>query len=290
MLQLSDLHLNAARERRYGVDADQALQSVLDACGHLEALAAVLVTGDVADDGSVAAYERARDALLPFARARGARLVFAVGNHDDRKAFADVLGSGHLDRNGRDCGESAGLADRAAGASTADGVRILTLDTLVPDKWYGSLGATQLGWLRAALDGGPGDTTVLAMHHPPIDLGLDIQRRVGLQDRDALADTVGPRRVHAILCGHFHQQLAGSVNGVPTWVTPGVFTRIDHLTVEAGAERALARAGATLVDLGTSGAPVFATVTASDPDTDRVAYETTPAENERDLAVYGTPH
>jgi hypothetical protein len=33
-----------------------------------------------------------------------------------------------------------------------------------------------------------------------------------------------------VLCGHFHQQITGQLSGVPTWVTPGVYTRIDHLT------------------------------------------------------------
>jgi 3',5'-cyclic-AMP phosphodiesterase len=68
VLHLSDLHLNAHGELRYGVDADLALGAVLESCASLGELAAVIVTGDVADDGSEAAYSRARDVLLDFAR------------------------------------------------------------------------------------------------------------------------------------------------------------------------------------------------------------------------------
>ncbi len=289
LLHLSDLHLNADREHRYGVDADRALRLVLEACAHVEHLAAVVVTGDVADDGSVAAYERARDALLDFTTTRGAGLVFCVGNHDDRTAFAKVLGSGHFDSAGRDCGQPAGLPDRAVAVSTMSGIRIIGLDSLVPGKWYGSLGPEQLDWLDRALTVDRDARTVLAFHHPPIDVGVEIQQRVRLHDRDELAATVGPDRVDAILCGHFHQQIAGSVNGVRTWATPGVFTRIDHLTAAAGTERAYAGGGATLVDVGAPGGPVFATLTAADPNAGEIAYETTITEIEEYLAVYGIP-
>jgi 3',5'-cyclic AMP phosphodiesterase CpdA len=122
--------------------------------------------------------------------------------------------------------------------SEADEVRIVTLDSLVPGKWYGYLGTEQLRWVAAVLTSE--QPAILAFHHPPIDLGVEIQQRVGLDDRDGLAAVVRPSLVTAILCGHFHQQIAGSVNGVPAWVTPGVFTRIDHFTGLPGSERAYA--------------------------------------------------
>jgi 3',5'-cyclic AMP phosphodiesterase CpdA len=100
VLHLSDLHLNACGEIRYGVDADLELGAVLDWCASLGELAAVIVTGDVADDGSEAACNRAREVLLDFARTRRA-------------------------------------AGRVCAVSEADGVRIVTLDSLVPGKCAG---------------------------------------------------------------------------------------------------------------------------------------------------------
>jgi 3',5'-cyclic AMP phosphodiesterase CpdA len=286
VLHLSDLHLNASGELRYGVDADLALGAVLESCASLGELAAVIVTGDVADDGSEAAYNRARDVLLDFARTRRARLVFCVGNHDDRDAFTRSFGSGHIDADGNDCGVTAGPAGRVCAVSEAGGVRIVTLDSLVPGRWYGHLGTEQLRWVAAVLTSE--QPAILAFHHPPIDLAVEIQQRVGLDDRDRLAAVVGPSLVSAILCGHFHQQIAGSVNGVPTWVTPGVFTRIDHLTGVPGSERAYAGGSATLLDITEPTRPVFATIPMPGPGS-RLAYETDLESIEGDLRAFGIP-
>lgn len=284
VLHLSDLHLNARGEPRYGVDADRALGAVLESCGSLGELAAVIVTGDVADDGSEAAYSRARELLLDFAGARRARLVLCVGNHDDRDAFTRSLGSGHIGADGNDCAVTVGPAGRVCAVSEAGGVRIVTLDSLVPGKWYGHLGTGQLRWAAAVLTSQ--QPSILAFHHPPVDLGVEIQQRVGLDDRDALAAVVGPSLVTAILCGHFHQQIAGSVNGVPAWVTPGVFTRIDHLTGPPGSEQAFAGGSATLVDLTQPARPVFATIPVPDRDS-RLAYQTDLQSLEPDLQAFG---
>ena len=286
MLHLSDLHLNARGELRYGVDAGLALDAVLESCASLGELAAVIVTGDVADDGSEAAYRRARDVRLDFARIRRARLVFCVGNHDDRDAFTRSLGSGHIDADGNDCGITVGPAGRVCAVSEADEIRIVTLDSLVPGRWYGYLGAEQLRWVAAVLTAE--QPSILAFHHPPIDLGVGIQQRVGLDDRDGLAAVVRPALVTAILCGHFHQQIAGSVNGVPTWVTPGVFTRIDHLTGRPGSERAYAEGSATLLDITEPARPVFATIPVPGPGR-RLAYETDLESIEGDLRAFGIP-
>lgn len=286
VLHLSDLHLNARGEVRYSVDADLALGAVLDSCANLGELAAVIVTGDVADDGSEAAYNRARDVLLDFAGPRRARLVFSVGNHDNRDAFTRSLGSGHIGANGNDCGVTAGPAGRVCAVSEADGVRIVTLDSLVPGRWYGHLGTEQLRWVAAVLTSE--QPSILAFHHPPIDLAVEIQQRVGLDDRDGFAAVVHPSLVTAILCGHFHQQIAGSVNGVPTWVTPGVFTRIDHLTGPPGSERAFAGGSATLLDLTQPARPVFATIPLPGRDS-RLAYETDLESIEGDLRAFGIP-
>jgi len=213
-------------------------------------------------------------------------VVFCVGNHDDRDAFTRSFGSGHIDADGNDCGVTTGPAGRVCAVSEAGGVRIVTLDSLVPGRWYGHLGTEQLRWVAAVLTSE--HPAILAFHHPPIDLAVEIQQRVGLDDRDRLAAVVGPSLVTAILCGHFHQQIAGSVNGVPTWVTPGVFTRIDHLTGVPGSERAYAGGSATLLDITEPARPVFATIPMPGPGS-RLAYETDLESIEGDLRAFGIP-
>lgn len=170
--------------------------------------------------------------------------------------------------------------------STIDGLRIVTLDNLIPGKWYGQIGPEQLRWLGQVLADDAASTTVTAMHHPPIDVGVEIQQRVRLADSEDLAAVVGRGAVSAILCGHFHQQIACELGGVPTWVTPGVF--IDHLTGPKGTERALAGGAASLVELTAYG-PRPAVFNAADPNAGQLAYETTLPEIAAELSAFGIP-
>ena len=129
----------------------------------------VLVSGDVADDGSPEAYADALDLVGSFARDRGAAQAWCVGNHDARVAFAAILGTGHRDTDDRDVG-SPTTAEACAATSEVSGVRVVTLDSLVPGAVSGRIGAEQLGWLREVLARPAPAGTVLALHHPPISV------------------------------------------------------------------------------------------------------------------------
>lgn len=288
LLHLSDLHLSASGHVREGVDPDRSLALVLEACAHLGDLSAVVVTGDIADDGSTRAYERAHASLQTFAQERDAHLVMSTGNHDDRSNFTKVLGHGHFHPDASSSGQ-AGPPGRVCATSTVDGLRIVTLDSLVPGKWFGRLDAEQLTWLRSLLVAEPDLPTVIAFHHPPITLDVEIQRRIRLEDGDDLAAVLRHGNPVTLLCGHFHQQISGQLNGVPTWVTPGVYTRIDHLTGPQGRERATAGGSATLVDLTTPSSPTFVTLAANDPNLGTEVYVATLAELHEDLREYGIP-
>ncbi|MBG0741464.1 metallophosphoesterase, partial [Paeniglutamicibacter antarcticus] len=97
ILHLSDTHLNGGGTLHSGVvDTVANLRGVLAKLAHLDQLDLLVVSGDVSDDGSAESYELTRTLLLDFARVRGAAVVLAMGNHDQRETFRQVLGSGHL--------------------------------------------------------------------------------------------------------------------------------------------------------------------------------------------------
>lgn len=281
ILHLSDTHIQRAPgPNRHGVDPTASLRLMLDALKHLRDVDVVLVTGDVADDGSVEAYTLVRELVGAYARERNVPLLLTTGNHDERQAFAKVLGSGHLAPAGRDRAESVITSpegERAA-VSTIAGYRFVTLDSLVPGRVHGHLSTRQLDWLRQVLSrpaaspahGGGG--TVLAFHHPPVTLNVPSQKAFGLWNPAELADAIRGSDVQVVLTGHFHLQLSGLLDGTPVWVTPGVVNRID-LTTEPGAERAVRGASATLVDLGGPSSPMFHTFHAPDPRAHEVVYD-----------------
>ncbi|WP_392675941.1 metallophosphoesterase family protein [Streptomyces sp. LN785] len=78
ILHLSDSHLDrSGSPDADGADGTAALRRLLAELGHLRDLGAVVVTGDVADDGSREAYARARE-LLADIRAGPAIVVLAA--------------------------------------------------------------------------------------------------------------------------------------------------------------------------------------------------------------------
>jgi 3',5'-cyclic-AMP phosphodiesterase len=198
--------------------------------------------------------------------------VFCTGNHDDRDAFAAVLGSGHLDAAGRDAGRllPGGSGQRAA-VSHAAGHRVVTLDSLVPGEVHGRVDPAQLRWLREVLATPHSQGSVVVLHHPPVAVAGTVQEHVGLRDPDELAAALDGTDVRIVLCGHYHLQLAGRLGDVPVWVSPGVVTRID-LTAPRGLERAVRGAGAGVVDLDGPGAPLCHTVHARDPRAGQQVY------------------
>ncbi|MET9388067.1 metallophosphoesterase [Streptomyces sp. NPDC002928] len=274
ILHLSDTHLDRAdAPNKRGVNATASLRLMLDELRHLPGLDAVVVTGDLADDGSTEAYTAVRALIGEYVRARNIPVLYTTGNHDERQAFTKVLGSGHLEADGADRAELSFESPERAAVSTVGGWRFVTLDSLVPGKVYGRLSAPQLDWLREVLSAPAERGTVLAFHHPPFALDISATQRVfGLRDPDELAAAVRGSDVRVILTGHYHLQLFGLLESVPVWVTPGVVNRID-LTVALGGERAVRGASASLVELGGPASPMFHTFHARDPRAHETVYE-----------------
>lgn len=266
ILHLSDTHVTASGLDEDGVDALAALDQLLRDCRHLTRLDLVVVTGDLADDGSAEGCALVRERIGRFAAGRGIPHVYTTGNHDRRPAFTAVLGSGHLDAQGADAGRLLrGLDDERAAVSVVGGLRVVTLDSLVPGSGHGVVSRPQLDALRELLRAPAPAGTIIALHHPPVHVPTaPWMIEAGLRNRDELAAVVAGTDVVAVLCGHFHLQLTGRLGGAAVWVTPGVVTRID-LTAPPHIVRGVTGAGATIVDLGGPFSPSFHVVHARDP-------------------------
>jgi 3',5'-cyclic AMP phosphodiesterase CpdA len=266
ILHLSDTHVSATGPDGDGVDAIASLERMLHDARRVPELDLIVVSGDIADDGSAAGCEAVRDRVGAFAAERGIPHVYSTGNHDARAGFREALGSGHLSAEGADVGDLLDQADDTRAAiSDIGGLRVITLDSLVPGQTHGVIDARQLAWLAHTL-ASPADLgTVLVFHHPPLRLpSIPNVARVGLQNIEELGQIVQGTDVRAILTGHLHFQLSGFLAGVPVWITPGVVSRID-VTAPPHLVRGVLGAGATVVDLADPAAPTFHVLTARDP-------------------------
>lgn len=247
ILHLSDSHLYGDGSLQYGVvDTLAALRRVFDRASGLAAIDAVVLSGDLSNDGSVRSYRLLHELVEPWAAARGARVVCAMGNHDDRGAFEEVFG----DRDG---------------VRMIRGFRIVHLDSSVPGAGFGELAASQLSWLRDVLDTPAPNGSIVVVHHPPVPASTPLLAALELQNPDALLDACAGTDVRLILSGHYHHPLTTHAGGIPVIVAPGIANTADALP-PAGTERATVGAGFALVDLPQHGPARTTFVSAPSPE------------------------
>src|SRR5690606_4128246 len=104
---------------------------------------AIVFTGDLADLGEPGVYRDLRSLVEPLAERIGARVLWVMGNHDERAAFRRGL----LGEDGS-AGDLLRPFDRV---DELDGLRVITLDTTVPGHHHGEVSDEQLDWLAAEL-------------------------------------------------------------------------------------------------------------------------------------------
>jgi 3',5'-cyclic AMP phosphodiesterase CpdA len=236
ILHLSDTHLLGVPDARHnGVDTTRALDRVLERAAQVEGIGLVVASGDLSEDGSVAAYEKLRDRLEPFAAARGAQTAYVMGNHDLREGFEQVLG----DRDG---------------VLTVAGFRVIRLDTSVPGAGYGALFPEQVEWLGAQLATDAALGTIVVMHHAPVPAWSALLRALELQGAGEVISLLAGGDVRLVLSGHYHHSVATWAGGIPVVVAPGVTNTTDALA-PGGHERAAAGSGFAVIDVPELGAP-----------------------------------
>lgn len=208
-VHISDTHLPGERSPLYGsgADADANLAEML---GRLVTSGlrpdALLFTGDLTDRGDAAAYKRLRELVTPAAAALGCEVVWAAGNHDDRRAMRAELGL-------------AGAGDEPiVEVRWFGGMRVIVVDSTVPGAHWGEVPSSQLDRLEGELSTAAPQGTLLLIHHPPLPTVLDLAVTVELRDQDALAAVLRGSDVRGILSGHVHHPSFGTFAGIPVAV------------------------------------------------------------------------
>lgn len=167
------------------------LHDILPRIGPIEAL---LVTGDVSDDGSPASYARFAQIIAPL----GLPTYVIPGNHDARGAMrAGFAKGGYLPAKGR-----------LNWHVPMGNVHLIGLDTLIEGAGSGTLDAATLAFLRDTLAGLNGAPVLLALHHPPFATGIHFMDAIGLDNAGALQDALRayPGEVR-VVCGHIHSMM-----------------------------------------------------------------------------------
>ncbi|MEQ1874100.1 MAG: metallophosphoesterase [Ilumatobacteraceae bacterium] len=196
--QITDSHL-----KREPVAGDKSPDEMLRRAVALVADAqpdVLLLTGDIADDGSLEALERVAQAVKPL----GVPVLAVAGNHDDPAAVATILG--------------------AVDEMSIGGWRLLLADTTIPKTEWGRIDVPDL--LRRL---GPdvGVPTLLALHHPPISTSTHPWMR--LEGGAELATALAARGdVRVVLSGHLHEAFNVVFGGVSYIGCSSSFYSIKH--------------------------------------------------------------
>jgi 3',5'-cyclic AMP phosphodiesterase CpdA len=223
VLQISDPHIGADWPGgKGGWDPVTGLGDVITEVRRLpDRPDAVLLTGDLSEHGAAAEYATVREMVSAI----GAPLHVIPGNHDDRAALRaqfNLPGSG---------------AEPVRYAAELGPLRLVALDTTIPGRAAGALGADQLAWLSAELTAAPSQPTLLALHHPPIATGVAPWDEIGLAPADcaALGRLLAAHpQVRRLVAGHVHQIIAGSLAGRPVLTVPSTYVqaRLDFTAGE----------------------------------------------------------
>ncbi len=192
---LSDPHL-AADRKQLGRGINMAAHFT-QVSGELLALPkrpeGVFITGDCAfTTGEKGDYGTLTDLLRPV-REDQMPIHLALGNHDNRERFWEVLSEEKSAKRP--------VADRQVSVLRSQRANWFILDSLeTTNSTPGLLGRAQLDWLAWALDANPSKPAIVLVHHNPWLSG-----NLGLKDTSAFFEVIRPRRqVKAYIYGHTH--------------------------------------------------------------------------------------
>ncbi|GAA1854436.1 3',5'-cyclic adenosine monophosphate phosphodiesterase CpdA [Pseudonocardia ailaonensis] len=216
---LSDLHLTGDPA------SAAALREALAVVGAGARPDALLLPGDLTAEGAPAAYALLTSLLdeleIP--------VVPVMGNHDELGAFTAAFGA----------------PDRVV---RVGGARVVALDSTIRGHHHGQVDPEQREWLAAELATPAPEGTVLVLHHPPLPSPVPSVDLLRLREPGTLGEVLAGTDVRMVVCGHAHYAGAGALAGIPVWVAPALYYRVDAFP-PAGRLRGLSGPAISRIDL-----------------------------------------
>ncbi len=199
----SDTHIAADRQTivRNTNMTDNFVQAAKEVLQSDRKPASVFVCGDCAYlQGKADDYRVLHELVLPL-REHGLPIHFALGNHDHRHRFWQVVEEGHP--------QPSPVLERQVAIVESPHANWFVLDSLdVTNKTPGVLGETQLKWLATALDQRTGKPALVMVHHNPDNR----PEPTGLVETKQLLDLLTARpHVKTLFFGHSHHWMIDQV-------------------------------------------------------------------------------
>lgn len=210
VIQVTDTHLfGDVAGKLLGVPTFDSMNAVVDLLRDFEFDSdAMLVTGDLSQDGSEQSYRYLHEALCPFDQP----VFWLAGNHDEPTNLAKVGGeTEHLHRVIR-----------------SKHWQIIMLNSQVEGAVFGQLSADELEFLDKTLGEAPHLHTLIGLHHHPISMNSNWMDNIGLKNRHEFLEILGRHdNAKGVIWGHVHQSCDGLVNGVRLMSTPSTCIQFE---------------------------------------------------------------
>ena len=210
LIQVTDSHLfETEAGKLLGMNTQSSLKAVLDLIrAEQPAIDLILATGDLAQDGSVLAYQYLHSELARF----NCPQHWLPGNHDERANMLKVVSADKEMFPVIDLGNW----------------QIIMLDSQVVGSVHGRFAESELALLQRALNAAPAKHTLITMHHHPIPAGckwLDTQQIKN--SAEFLRIVAAHNNVKAVLWGHVHQDRNELIKGVRYMSTPSTCVQFE---------------------------------------------------------------
>lgn len=206
LLHLTDLHLfGDINSTLNGINPLQTLSRIIETISNTlknTQLDAIVLTGDISQDYSLASYKNAKKLLetlnLP---------VFAtMGNHDYLSYFNKIFGNPNQTINQ---------------ISNIDGWQIILVNTQLYHHVDGLISDDDLLNLEQTLAKNPQKPTVIFLHHQVLPIESAWIDKLGLQHPQQFLKIIDQySNIKAVVCGHVHQDTTHQRNNVQFWSTP----------------------------------------------------------------------
>lgn len=160
----------------------------------------ILVTGDIAQDGSIAAYQALKESLSGYS----CPIAWFPGNHDNRENMQQV-------------GAAPGFLEKV---KRYERWQVVLLDSLDSGQVSGKLDQVELDTLDRALQESEKHTLV-CLHHHPVSVGSGWIDNIGLRNSEEFWQTLaGKSHLQGVLWGHIHQVYDEEKEGVRLLASP----------------------------------------------------------------------
>jgi len=203
LIQISDPHLFADSTKKFlGVNTAESFVEVVKLVANTEKADLVILTGDLAQDCSRAAYEYALNVCQIFS----CPVYWLAGNHDAPLLMQEVFMHSKIANDK--------YIKRA-------NWQFILLNSHYPTHVEGSLAVSELDFLEACVEKDKQKYAWVFLHHHPLPLQSEWLDRSQLVNSEALWQSVTKYpQIKGLACGHVHQEYATEYQGIALVTAP----------------------------------------------------------------------